>query len=98
MAEERRKVIVDEPGLSDETNRAVTEEVRAAVGGDEVRVPEDRPRAHAPRPRSGLVATLAANRLVLIITFLTFLVVGAILSLVTGSWWFLLLAVAVHAF
>ena len=97
MAEQRRKVVVDEPGLSDDTNRAVTEEVRAAVGSDTVRVREDRARSRPPRRQSGLVATLTANRLLVIISFLTLLVVGAILSLATGSWWFLVLAVAVHA-
>jgi hypothetical protein len=97
MAEERRKVVVDEPGLSDETNRALTEEVREAVGSDEVRVPRDRPRAHAPRQRSGFAATLSANRLILIISFLTLLVVGAVLALVTGSWWWLVVPLVVHA-
>jgi hypothetical protein len=97
MGEQRRRVVVDEPGLSDETNRALTDEVRAAVGGDEVAVAEDAPRARVPRRRSRLLATLSANRLVLIITFLTLLVVGAIVSLATGSWWFLLIALAVHA-
>src|SRR4051794_5037976 len=96
MAEERRRVIVEEPGLSDETNQALTDNVRAAVGGDEVTVPRDRPESRVPRRRSRLVATLSANRLVLIITFLSLLVVGAIVSLATGSWWFLLVAVAVH--
>jgi hypothetical protein len=97
MAEERRKVVVDEPGLSDETNRALTEEVRAAVGSDEVRVPRDRPRARAPQRRSGFAATLSANRLILIISFLTLLVVGAVLALITGSWWWLIVPLVVHA-
>jgi hypothetical protein len=97
MADKERRVVVDEPGISDETNRAITENVRAAVGGDTVRVPQGRPRSRTPRRRSRLIATVTANRLILIITFLTFLVVGAIVSLTVGSWWFLLLAVAVHA-
>jgi hypothetical protein len=97
MAEERRKVVVDEPGLSDDTNRALTEEVRDAVGGDEVRVPKERPHAHAPQRRSGLAARLSANRLIILITFLTVLVVGAVLALVTGSWWWLIVPLVVHA-
>ncbi len=56
MAEERRKVVVDEPGLSDETNRALTEEVRAAVGGDEVRVPRASGRGRRRRG-SGLASS-----------------------------------------
>jgi hypothetical protein len=62
-----------------------------------VRVPEGRPHARVPQRRPGFAATLSANRLILIITFLTFLVVGAVLALVTGSWWLLLIPVAVHA-
>jgi hypothetical protein len=97
MAYHERRVVVDEPGLSEETNRAITEDVRAAVGGDIARVPEDSPRPRVPRRRSRLVATLTENRLILIITFLMFLVVGAIVSLAVGSWWILLAVVAVHA-
>jgi hypothetical protein len=97
MADNERRVVVDEPRLSEETNRAITEDVRAAVGGDIARVPEDSPRARVPRGRSRLVATLTENRLILIITFLMFLVVGAIVSLAVGSWWILLAVVAVHA-
>jgi hypothetical protein len=97
MADNERRVVVDEPGLSDDTNRALTKDVRAAVGGDVARVPEDAPPARVPRRRSRLVATLTENRLIVIITFLTFVVVGAIVSLAAGSWWILLAAVAVHA-
>jgi hypothetical protein len=96
MAEDRRKVVVDEPGLSDETNRALTEEVRAAVGGDEVPAQRE-PRPRAPKGRSGFAATLSANRLILIISFLTLLVVGAVLALITGSWWWLIVPLVVHA-
>ena len=98
MAEERRKVVVDEPGLSDETNQALTDEVRDAVGGDEVRVPrERRARSRAPEKRSGMAATFSANRLIILITFLTVLVVGAILALITGNWWWLIVPLVVHA-
>ena len=98
MAEERRKVVVAEPGLSDGTNRELTEEVRAAVGSDEV--PRERrrePRTRAPKGRSGFVATLSANRLIILITLLTVIVVGAILALATGSWWWLIVPLVVHA-
>jgi hypothetical protein len=98
MAEERRKVVVDEPGLSDEANQALTDEVRGAVGGDEVTVPRERhARRRAPHQRSGFAATLSANRLIILITFLTVLVVGAILALTTGSWWWLIVPLLVHA-
>jgi hypothetical protein len=98
MAEERRKVVVEEPGLSDQTNRALTEEVRAAVGSDEVRVPRDHhARTRAPKGRSGMAATLSANRPIILISFLTLLVVGSVLALITGSWWWLIVPLVVHA-
>jgi len=97
MAEERRKVVVDEPGLTDETNQALTEELRAAIGDDEVRVPAERPKARIPQRRSGFLATLSANRLILIITFLTLLVVGAIVALATDKWWIIVIPLAMHA-
>jgi hypothetical protein len=60
-------------------------------------VPRDRPHARAPQRRSGFAATLSANRLILIISFLTLLVVGAVLALITGSWWWLIVPLVVHA-
>jgi hypothetical protein len=101
MAEERerREVRVQDPSLSPEANRILTEELRRAVGRDAVEVPADRPHAERERHggRSGLAVALSDNRLAVAMTFLTALVVGAIVSLATGSWWFLLLALGVHA-
>ncbi|TML80506.1 MAG: hypothetical protein E6G07_06220 [Actinobacteria bacterium] len=39
---------------------------------------------------------LGNNRLLLAVSFGTFAVVGAVIGLATGSWWFLAIAVAVH--
>jgi hypothetical protein len=39
----------------------------------------------------------SGTRLMIGFTFAVFLVVGAIVSLATGSWWFLILALGVHA-
>lgn len=96
---ERREVRSQDPSLTPEANRILTEEVQAVVGRETVEVPADRPRRDRARhgERPGLVVGLVANRLAIGITFLGALVVGAVVSLATGSWWFLLLALAVHA-
>ncbi|MDQ6817581.1 MAG: hypothetical protein M3018_09300 [Actinomycetota bacterium] len=96
---EERQVRVADPNLDADTNRRLTEEVRDAVGADRVRVPRDRPRpSHGERPASrGLSAALASNRLTVIVTFAVFFTIGAIVSLATGSWWLLPLALGVHA-
>ena len=96
---ERREVRSRDPSLSPAANRALTDELREVVGRETVEVPADRARhergRHGERP--GLLVGLIANRLAIGITFLAALVVGAIVALATGSWWFLLLALAVHA-
>lgn len=96
---ERREVRSRDPSLSPEANRVLTDELRAVVGSDTVEVPVDRAHAESDRhgARPGPWVGLIGNRLILAVTFLGALVVGAILSLITGSWWFLLLALAVHA-
>jgi 4-hydroxybenzoate polyprenyltransferase len=96
---EEREVTVADPGLSDDANRRLTEELREVVGDDHVQVPVDRvhPSQGERPPPSGLLAFLSTNRILLAITFLVFLTIGAIVSLSTGSWWFLPLAVGVHA-
>lgn len=97
---ERRAVRVEDPSLSPEANRILTEQLRATIGRDAVDVPRSRP--HVERERHGgrpaVVVVLDQNRLAIAMTFLAALVVGAILSLTSGSWWFLLLALGVHAF
>jgi Flp pilus assembly protein TadB len=103
MAVEReteiREVIADDPSLSPEANRILTEEARAAVGADRVRVPRDTP--HAERDRAGTHSStaeaFAANRILIVITFFALVVVGAIVSLATGSWWAVVVAALVHA-
>jgi hypothetical protein len=91
---ERREVRAADPSLSPEANRVLTSELRDVVGRDTVTVPAGR--SHIERERHGgrsrVVVLLAENRLVLAMTLLGALVVGAVVSLATGSWWFLLLA------
>jgi hypothetical protein len=96
---ERRTVRSRDPSLSPQANRVLTEELRAVTGDETVQVPVDRPHPDRGRHggRRGLVVGLVSNRLAIAMTFLGALVVGAVVSLATGSWWFLLLALAVHA-
>jgi len=96
---EIREVVSDDPSLSPEANRVLTEEARAAVGAERVRVPRDKP--HTERDRAGthgsLAESFAANRLIIAITFGSLLVVGAIVALATDSWWAVVVAAGVHA-
>jgi hypothetical protein len=91
---ERREVRSQDPSLTPEANRILTQELRAAVGRDEVEVPRTRAHVeHEPHGgRSGIAVAISQNRLIVALTLLAALVVGAIVSLATGSWWFLLLA------
>jgi len=96
---EIREVVSEDPSLSPEANRILTEEAREAVGADRVRVPKDKP--HTERERHGehgpLAESFAANRILIAITFFALLVTGAIASLATGSWWGVVIAAVVHA-
>jgi hypothetical protein len=93
-------VRADDPQLSPEANRLLTEELREAIGTDKVQLPRERAETAGTihdAGRSRLVALLASNRLLLLITFVALVVVGVIVSLTTGSWWAVVAAAAVHA-
>ena len=95
---EVREVVSDDPSLSPEVNRILTEEVREAVGAARVRVPGEKP--HVERERHGdhsSIGAFSANRILIAITFFALVVVGAIVALATGSWWAVVLAATVHA-
>jgi hypothetical protein len=96
---EVREVRAEDPALSPETNRRVTEELREVVGADRVRVPADRPRAtRGEHPHQhGFAAYMNQHRFQLIRATAIALTFGAILSLTTGVWWLLPLAAGVHA-
>ena len=95
---EVREVVSDDPSLSPEVNRILTEEVRE-VGAARVRVPGEKP--HVERERHGdhssIGEAFSANRILIAITFFALVVVGAIVALATGSWWAVVLAATVHA-
>lgn len=93
-ATELREVRSSDPSLSPEANRLLTEELREVVGREQAEVPAGRPHVERERHggRSGIAVVLAEHRLVATLILLVALVVGAVVSLATGSWWFLLLA------
>lgn len=94
----RREVRSQDPSLSPEANRRLTDELREVVGDDSVDVPEETPRRDRERhaTRSPFVSALVNARLAIGVTFAVLLVVGAVVSLVTGSWWALIAALVVH--
>lgn len=95
---EQRFVRSEDPSLTPEANRLLTRELREVIGAETVAVRGGTPaHARAHGTRRPLAAHLVANRQILLITLATAIVVGVFLSLVTGSWWALVAAVAIHA-
>jgi hypothetical protein len=94
---ELRAVRSDDPSLSPEANRILSEELREVIGRDAVEVPAGR--AHTERARHGgrasLLVSISDNRVMAGSFFMIAVVVGVALSLTTGSWWFLPLAFGV---
>ena len=96
---EQRVVRSEDPSLTDEANELLTEELREVVGRDTVEVRAGTPRRHE-RARGGhhpIRATLISNRELLVVAFFVALTVGGIVTIVTGSWWALVAACAIHA-
>jgi Flp pilus assembly protein TadB len=95
-----REVRADDPNLSPEANRLLTEELQDAVGTDRVRLPRDQADDAGRVKGSGegkLGALLASNRLFLAVTFVALVIVGVIVSLATHTWWAVVAACGVHA-
>ena len=88
-----------DPSLSEKANELLTQELRDAIGSDEVVVSKDVPRRsggeHATR--STLTSTLSANRPLVLVTFLVMFVLGGVIALVTEQYWAVVLAAAMHA-
>lgn len=96
---EEREVKVADPGLDQTANQRLTEELQDVLGTDRVQVPKDQPhpsRGEQP-PRRGLWSEIISRRLTVVMMLAAFLTIGAIVSLATGSWWLLLVALGVHA-
>jgi hypothetical protein len=96
---ERRPVRSEDPSLSPEANRLLTEELRAVIGREEVEVATDTPRRTEERhgTRSRFVARLLSHRQIALVSLLAAIVVGGIVSLSTGAYWAVLVAVGLHA-
>jgi hypothetical protein len=96
---EQREVRAADPALSPETNARVTRELREALGTDHVSVPADRPHpSRGEQPAKGnALAYLTQNRLRIITGLFIALTFGAIIALVTDTWWLLPLAAGIHA-
>lgn len=96
---ERRTVRSEDESLSPRANELLTRELQSAVGSDEAEVPKDLPRraADAHGGRSKFAAVLSSNRPLVIVTFVAALVVGGIVALVTGLYWAVVVACALHA-
>jgi hypothetical protein len=92
----RRDVRSDDPSLSPEANRRLSEELRDVLGRDEVEVPRDRPTSARERhaTHSGFAVAVADHRDGLVVLGLALLVVGAVVWVATGSWIVMAIAVA----
>lgn len=89
----------EDPSLSPKANELLTAELQEAIGAEEVVVPKDVPDRSKERhaTHSSYVATLTANRPILIVTFLVALVLGGVIALVTEQYWAVVVAAALHA-
>ena len=81
---------------SNEAVAIVQEELTEALG-QEVSTDETREALDGGSGRPSVAGRLRENQLLLLITFATAVVLGTMLSLVTGSWVFLVVASLVHA-
>ncbi len=96
---DRVAVEVHDPALSERANQVLSEEVREALGTDEVELPAEQAR-HAGRDHPeehGLFEALWERRVVIGMTLASAIVIAALLVLTTGSWWWLPAVVTVHA-
>jgi hypothetical protein len=99
------------PRHDPETDRLLERELREAVGddaaaqamerADEVRATHAVPGTPAargePPERGTLTSWVTSHGPLLAVSFAAFVVIGAILTLATGSWWAFVAALAVHA-
>jgi hypothetical protein len=92
---EIRKVRMADPGLSEQTNRAITRDLQVAVGATSVDVPVDRLRvdrgAEAPLP-SGHLRGGTDSRLLIIVIGSMFIGVAAIVAVGAGHGWIVAVA------
>jgi hypothetical protein len=95
----RVAVEVHDPELSDRANEVLSEEVRQALGTDEVELPAEQAR-HAGREHPeehGLFEAIWERRVLVGMALASAIVIAALLVLTTGSWWWLPAVLVVHA-
>lgn len=95
---ERRRVEVHEPGVSPKTNERLTHELREVLGAESAMVPADRPHPSTGEPLERKRAVLLPwrpNNFLLVQVAASGVVGGAILALITNTWWVLPAVVAV---
>ncbi len=76
------------------------DELREAVGDEAAETAERRgalDEAVDAAPPKTVLGVLSQSRAVVVVTFLIALVFGAVIALVTGAWWFVLVALVLHA-
>jgi hypothetical protein len=85
--------------LSPGARRLLTDELREATGRPDAELPAgaSRPERAQRAQRSSIVANMVANRHLFIVTFLAAIVVGGIISIATGWYAAVVLAIALHA-
>ncbi len=93
----QRRTIHGDPDLSERSERILTDELREATGRDDVRVRAAPHEGPGTAGRGGPAGGLGGAAMPLGLAFAVLVVVGAVIGLVTGSWWALVVAVAVHA-
>jgi acyl-CoA synthetase (AMP-forming)/AMP-acid ligase II len=88
----------EDSGLSPHARELLTDELREATGRPDAEVSADAARRiDEHRQRSSVVANIMANRHLFIVTLLAAIVVGGIISIATGWYVAVLLAVGLHA-
>jgi hypothetical protein len=95
MADQR--TVKGDPDLSERSEELLTDELREATGRDDVRVRAGSEHETTAADHAGPAGGLAGAAMPLGLAFVVLLVVGAVIGLATGSWWALLVALAVHA-
>jgi hypothetical protein len=86
-------VVTENPNYSDRANELMAEELREATGAREVeRRPPERG-DHVHKRRSETTSALWNARILVGITFVVLVIVGAIASLAVGTWWLLPIAI-----
>jgi Flp pilus assembly protein TadB len=85
----------------EEARGALREELREAVGDEAAERAERRGGLDAAIEHSGRSRTVAGvlreSRTLLVVTLCVALVVGAVIAAITGAWWFVAVALLIHA-